>query len=231
MSMEHSGYDEKDGGLRVHISGTDVTSTKEVEPEHWVFRTVVIPPFTETQEGGGTGAQEAGNGYQMVLNEDPLRKDVVIYFPDGPGVLCHSAAQASNVANYAAGIPFPEGGYFPQGSNTPNLSGTGPMWVANPGPATIPTPAQPAVPATGVAQQNPNAYPVNVVINANGATITNVSVNGITVGTGAGSYVVPAYGSISIAYSVATPTWVWSDANAATPTTIRVVILTNRRGI
>lgn len=76
-----------------------------------------------------------------------------------------------------------------------------------------PTPSQPAVPATGVAQENNNSYPVQVVISANGATITNVSVNGVTVGTSAGTYVVPADGSISIAYSVAVPTWVWSNAN------------------
>ena len=79
---------------------------------------------------------------------------------------------------------------------------------------TNPVPSQPAVPATGVAQQNVNSYPVQVVISPNGATITNVSVNGITVGTAAGTYVVPAFGSISIAYSVATPTWVWSNASS-----------------
>jgi hypothetical protein len=70
----------------------------------------------------------------------------------------------------------------------------------------------PAVPATGVAQQNPNPFPVQVVITPNGATITNVSVNGITVGTAAGTYTVPAFGSISIAYTVATPIWVWSTS-------------------
>lgn len=70
--------------------------------------------------------------------------------------------------------------------------------------------SQPAVPATGVAQQNTNQFPVQVVISPNGATITNVSVNGVTVGTAAGTYTVPANGSISIAYSVATPTWVWT---------------------
>lgn len=69
----------------------------------------------------------------------------------------------------------------------------------------------PAVPATGVAAQNLNPYGVQVVINANGATITNVSVNGVTVGTGAGTYFVPQGGSISIAYSVATPTWTWTE--------------------
>jgi hypothetical protein len=87
-----------------------------------------------------------------------------------------------------------------------------------------PAPAQPAVPATGVAQQNPNSYPVSVAVNANGATITNVSVNGITVGTAAGTYAVPAYGSISIAYTVATPTWVWSYAGAQTTTPATVIL-------
>lgn len=82
-------------------------------------------------------------------------------------------------------------------------------------PPANPVPSQPAVPATGVAQQNLNAFPVQVVISPNGATITNVSVNGITVGTAAGTYAVPAFGAISIAYSVATPTWVWSNANPA----------------
>lgn len=75
-----------------------------------------------------------------------------------------------------------------------------------------PVPSQPAVAATGVAVQNVNGYPVQVVISANGATITNVSVNGVTVGTAAGTYTVPAFGAISIAYTVATPTWVWSYA-------------------
>jgi hypothetical protein len=78
----------------------------------------------------------------------------------------------------------------------------------------VAVPATPAVPATGVAQENTNAYPVTVVITANGATITNVSVNGVTAGTAAGTYEVPAAGSISIAYSVATPAWTWSDASA-----------------
>jgi hypothetical protein len=55
-----------------------------------------------------------------------------------------------------------------------------------------------------------------VVIGANGATITNVSINGVTVGTAAGTYVVPAYGSISIAYTVATPTWAWTGLGVTT---------------
>lgn len=79
-------------------------------------------------------------------------------------------------------------------------------------PGSNPTPSQPAVPASTVAVQNTNSYPVNVVIS--GGTITQVLVNGIVVGTGAGTYLVSSGGSISITYSVA-PTWVWSNANPA----------------
>jgi hypothetical protein len=88
----------------------------------------------------------------------------------------------------------------------------GTSYVAAPVPS---TPNGGNVSATGVAQQNVNSYPVQVVIAANGATITNVTVNGITVGTAAGTYTVPAYGSISVAYSVAVPTWIWTNASAA----------------
>jgi hypothetical protein len=82
----------------------------------------------------------------------------------------------------------------------------------------------PSVPATGVAAQNVNAFPVTVVIGANGATITNVVVNGVSVGTAAGTYVVPAFGSISISYTVATPTWTWTGIGngTAAPSGIRV---------
>jgi hypothetical protein len=100
--------------------------------------------------------------------------------------------------------------------------GTAPVTIGGPGvtvghgvvlPSTVPT--APAVPATGVVVQNPSAYPVQVAIAANGATITNVTVNGVTVGTAAGTYTVPAGGTISIAYSVATPTWIWTALVAA----------------
>jgi hypothetical protein len=82
----------------------------------------------------------------------------------------------------------------------------------------------PSVPATGVAAQNTNAFPVTVVISANGATITNVVVNGVSVGTAAGTYVVPAYGAISISYTVATPTWTWTGIGngTAAPSGIRI---------
>lgn len=89
--------------------------------------------------------------------------------------------------------------------------------LTNPTPAgasfTVPgsgTVVTPAVPATTVAQQNASNQAVQVVISPNGATITAVTVNGVVVGTAAGTYTVPAGGTISITYTVATPTWVWS---------------------
>jgi hypothetical protein len=79
------------------------------------------------------------------------------------------------------------------------------------------SPSQPAVPATTVTQQNTNPYTVSVAISANGATITSVNVNGTQVGTTAGTYLVPSLGTISITYTVATPTWVWSNAKTLSP--------------
>lgn len=70
----------------------------------------------------------------------------------------------------------------------------------------------PAVPATTVAVTNTNPNPVQVVIS--GGTLTAVKVNGATVGVIAGTYVVPASGTISITYTVA-PTWVWTAAPAS----------------
>ena len=72
----------------------------------------------------------------------------------------------------------------------------------------------PSVPATTVAAVNNYHGTVDVAISANGATITSVVVNGVQVGTAAGTYSVPAHGSISIAYTVATPTWVWTGSVA-----------------
>jgi hypothetical protein len=63
----------------------------------------------------------------------------------------------------------------------------------------------PVIPASGVAAVNPSTQPVQVVVI--GGTISNVSVNGVTV-TG-GTYTVPGLGSIAITYS-GIPSWAWS---------------------
>lgn len=72
----------------------------------------------------------------------------------------------------------------------------------------------PSVPATTVNATNNYHGTVDVAINANGATITSVVVNGVQEGTAAGTYSVPAHGTISIAYTVATPTWTWTGSVA-----------------
>jgi hypothetical protein len=71
---------------------------------------------------------------------------------------------------------------------------------------TTPFVATPAVPASTVAQENDAPYPVLVIVS--GGTVTAVTVNGQQVGTGDGSYEVPAGQAIAITYTVA-PTWAW----------------------
>jgi hypothetical protein len=75
------------------------------------------------------------------------------------------------------------------------------------------TPSTPAVPASTVGQQNMSSQPAVVVIS--GGTITQVTVNGITAGTGPGTYIVPVGAVIAITYSVA-PTWAWAGFNGIT---------------
>lgn len=65
----------------------------------------------------------------------------------------------------------------------------------------------PAVPASGTAVTNTSPLPASVVVT--GGTVTNVVINGVSAGTGDGTYTVPASGTISLTYSVA-PTWTWT---------------------
>jgi hypothetical protein len=92
---------------------------------------------------------------------------------------------------------------------------------------TNPAPSQPAVPASTVAAQNVNSYPVTVVVTGGAATVT--SVNGITVGAGDGTFTVPAYGSIAVTYTVA-PTWLWSYAGPQVTTTAAGIRISHEVG-
>lgn len=65
----------------------------------------------------------------------------------------------------------------------------------------------PAFPASTVPVQNTNPFPVRVVITGGTATVTQV--NGVTVGAGDGTFIVPSGASIAVTYTVA-PTWVWT---------------------
>jgi hypothetical protein len=71
--------------------------------------------------------------------------------------------------------------------------------------------ATPSIPSSTTPVTNTSPLPATVVIT--GGTMTNVSVGGVTVGTGAGTYTVPSGVAISMTYSAA-PTWTWSLATA-----------------
>ncbi len=79
-------------------------------------------------------------------------------------------------------------------------------------PSTASVYASPAVPASTVAVQNVNSGVAQVVVT--GGVVTVVTVNGVVVGSGDGTYYVPAYGSIAVTYSVA-PAWAWTSIAAA----------------
>lgn len=82
---------------------------------------------------------------------------------------------------------------------------------------------QPAVPATGTATtnlvQNTSGMTAYVSISANGATMSNYYVNGVSVATSAAIFMatVPPGGTIGLAYTVAVPVWYWSPFTPAVP--------------
>lgn len=71
----------------------------------------------------------------------------------------------------------------------------------------VPTPA---IPASTVPVVNNTGQYVNCAIV--GGTMTNVSVNGVTVGTGAGNYSLPPGASLTMTYSVAPTSMTWTSA-------------------
>jgi len=81
-----------------------------------------------------------------------------------------------------------------------------------------PTISTPGFPASTTPVTNTNN--VTVFVTITGGTLTSVVVNGTQVGTTAGTYQVPAGGTIAITYSVA-PTWSWfalgSEHNSLAP--------------
>jgi hypothetical protein len=89
----------------------------------------------------------------------------------------------------------------------------------------------PSFPSTTVAYVSTYATPVLVAIT--GGTVTNVSINGSTAGTGDGTFVLPAFGSITVTYT-GSPSWTWTavgtEHNALSPLPTSDVIATYFRG-
>jgi len=100
------------------------------------------------------------------------------------------------------------------GSGT--VTGINVGWGNNPAPGVV----TPAVPATTVPVTNTSQFPVAVTIAANGATISAITINGTSQGTAAGTYIVPAGGTIALSYTVATPTWTWATTVAGVTGTL-----------
>lgn len=69
-----------------------------------------------------------------------------------------------------------------------------------------PSVVTPGVPASGTPVVSTYNYTVRVTIAA--GPVTNVVVNGVSVGSANGTYVIPAFGTITLTYTVA-PTWNW----------------------
>jgi hypothetical protein len=70
----------------------------------------------------------------------------------------------------------------------------------------FPAVSTPGVPASGTPVVSTFNYTVKVTIT--GGTMSNVVINGTSVGAGAGTYILPALGTITLTYTVA-PTWNW----------------------
>jgi hypothetical protein len=70
--------------------------------------------------------------------------------------------------------------------------------------------ATPAIPASTVPVVNNTGQYVNC--NIAGGTMTNVSVNGVTVGTGAGNYSLPPGASLTMTYTVVPTSMTWTSA-------------------
>lgn len=69
----------------------------------------------------------------------------------------------------------------------------------------------PSVPSSGTAATNTTSIPASVVVT--GGTVSQVDVNGVSKGTGDGTYIVPPGGTITLTYTSA-PTWTWTLESA-----------------
>ena len=68
---------------------------------------------------------------------------------------------------------------------------------------------QPAVAATTVPVTNNSAFPMTVYVNPNGATVASVKLDGAVTGLTSGTFRVRSGSTITLTYTVATPTWTW----------------------
>jgi hypothetical protein len=168
------------------------TLTENVAPESTSWLTF---PIASAPQASGAGASQPTQLCPHRYHR--YKAKFVCNIPPG------TVVYLSRVVDYLMSGALANQFILSQGQQLPDYDGQQALYAVY-GTVTI---AQPAVPASGAAVQNPNSFPVTVIISGGTATVT--SVNGIVVGAGDGTFVVPPYGSISVTYTVA-PTWVWS---------------------
>lgn len=104
------------------------TSVETTLAEHVIFSTLTV--------GGTAAVPVAGvNPVEVLLDLDPLRQEAYVIAVDHPVVLCHTASQTSDPANFATGVPNPQGAYLPVGA-TLKVKGTSKVWVVSTGTGT-----------------------------------------------------------------------------------------------
>jgi hypothetical protein len=224
MGRAQGGTDEDTETSSVSISET---LQHEDDDEFDVVRVRIIkdnigPVHTDTAEYGDGQTffiPLAAQGVIPVpiLQRRPQRHRAILYagpLPSGVSILLASRVEFLQVPNPTRGYTLAVSGQQLEVKNQQ------PWYGIAAGAASAP--ATPAVPASTVAAQNTNAYPVTVVVTGGAATVTTV--NGIVVGAGDGTFLVPSGGSIAITYTVA-PAWAWSNAapNQAGPFSLSVL--------
>jgi hypothetical protein len=147
---------------------------------------------TVYDNGAGAATPPMIPSATSVINPSPLTASVVI-----------SGGTISNVIVNGVSVGTGPGTYpVPSGQFISIVYTVAPTWVWTW------TFTPPAVPASGVNATNPASEPATVVISG-GTGVGNVTVAGVVVGSGDGTYVVQGGQTISVVYATA-PTWTWT---------------------
>lgn len=166
-----------------------------------------VVPYTPPDVGGGTIANPSvpASG-TPVTNTYNDAVQVVISGGTMTSVMINGVQEGTGAGTYQV----PSGG-------TIQLTYTvAPTWTWTLIGSSVTTPS---VPSSNTAVTNTSGTNVQVVIT--GGTMTAVTIGGVQVGTGAGTYQLPAGQTIAMTYSVA-PTWAW------TPVTVTYDMIVGR---
>lgn len=218
-------------GNRLYLGGYDVSGdTQALSKVSGSLKTLDMTDITESafeRQGGESDGEFAmtvyfdKTGAHVPLSALP-RTDVHLMYATGPTIGADSACMIAKETDYAPNRAT-DGSLIMTVSTVAN--GFGLEWakLLTPGVRTDVAATNgtsfdsgagvsaPSVPASLTPVTNASPMPITVVIT--GGTMTNVTIRGVTVGTGAGTYTLPAGASITLTYTVA-PTWTWTVSTA-----------------